>query len=46
MKKAISKNILDADKRGSAGFEKIKSSKKKVKSMSKRFFILNFIVAA
>jgi len=25
MKKAMSKNILDADKRGSAGFKKIKS---------------------
>jgi len=36
MKKAISKNILDADKRGSAGFKKIKSQKH-----GQKVFILN-----
>jgi len=29
MKKAISKNILDADKRGWAGFKKIKTKKRR-----------------
>jgi len=32
MKKAISKNILDADKRGSAGFKKKLKVKKKSKA--------------